>query len=51
MASSPVFMLTSFLTPPMAPSIFYLRGISPPEIRLRDMYRGVLSFRSSPRFW
>ena len=39
-----VVMQTSFLTPPMAPSIFYLRGISPPEIRLHDMYRGVGPF-------
>ena len=45
MAFSPVVMQTSFLTPPMAPSIFYLRGISPPEIRLHDdMYRGVMPF-------
>ena len=35
---------TSYLTPPMAPAIFYLRGISPPEIRLIDMYKGVLPF-------
>ena len=35
---------TSYLTPPMAPAIFYLRGISPPEIRLGHMYRGVLPF-------
>jgi tripartite ATP-independent transporter DctM subunit len=35
---------TSYLTPPMAPAIFYLRGISPPEIKLGDMYRGVIPF-------
>ncbi len=35
---------TSYLTPPMAPAIFYLRGISPPEITLGDMYRGVIPF-------
>ena len=35
---------TSYLTPPMAPAIFYLRGISPPEIRLVHMYRGVMPF-------
>ena len=29
-----VVIQTSYLTPPMAPSIFYLRGISPPEITL-----------------
>jgi TRAP-type mannitol/chloroaromatic compound transport system permease large subunit len=28
----------------MAPAIFYLRGISPPEIKLSDMYRGVIPF-------
>ena len=39
-----IVIQTSYLTPPMAPAIFYLRGISPPEIRLVDMYRGVLWF-------
>ncbi|MDC0398728.1 TRAP transporter large permease subunit [Alphaproteobacteria bacterium] len=39
-----VVIQTSYLTPPMAPAIFYLRGISPPEIRLVDMYKGVLPF-------
>ena len=39
-----VVIQTSYLTPPMAPAIFFLRGISPPEIRLADMYRGVVPF-------
>jgi tripartite ATP-independent transporter DctM subunit len=39
-----IMIQTSYLTPPMAPAIFYLRGISPPEIRLVDMYRGVVPF-------
>ncbi|MGI9421946.1 MAG: TRAP transporter large permease [Hyphomicrobiaceae bacterium] len=39
-----IVIQTSYLTPPMAPAIFYLRGISPPEIRLTDMYRGVVPF-------
>ena len=39
-----IVIQTSYLTPPMAPAIFYLRGISPPEIRLGHMYRGVLPF-------
>ena len=39
-----VVLQTSYLTPPMAPSIFYLRAITPPEITLRHMYRGVLPF-------
>ena len=41
-----IMIQTSYLTPPMAPAIFYLRGISPPEIRLVDMYRGVIPFIS-----
>ena len=36
-----IVIQTSYLTPPMAPAIFYLRGISPPEIRLVHMYKGV----------
>jgi TRAP-type mannitol/chloroaromatic compound transport system permease large subunit len=35
---------TSYLTPPMAPAIFYLRGVAPPEITLRHMYLGVVPF-------
>jgi len=35
---------TSYLTPPMAPAIFYLRGISPREITLNQMFRGVVPF-------
>lgn len=39
-----IVIQTSYLTPPMAPAIFYLRGISPPEIRLKHMYAGVMPF-------
>ncbi len=39
-----VVIQTSYLTPPMAPSIFYLRSIAPPEITYSDMYWGVLPF-------
>lgn len=35
---------TSFLTPPFGFTLFYLRGIAPPEIQTSDMYRGVLPF-------
>ena len=37
-------LLTAYLTPPMAPSIFYLRGIAPPSISLHDMYVGIWPF-------
>lgn len=39
-----IVIQTSYLTPPMAPSIFYLRSIAPPEIGYRDMYAGVMPF-------
>jgi TRAP-type mannitol/chloroaromatic compound transport system permease large subunit len=39
-----VVLQTAYLTPPMAPSIFYLRGIAPPEITLGNMYTGIWPF-------
>jgi tripartite ATP-independent transporter DctM subunit len=39
-----VIIQTSYLTPPMAPAIFYLRGIAPRSITIRDMYVGMLPF-------
>jgi TRAP-type mannitol/chloroaromatic compound transport system permease large subunit len=33
---------TSYLTPPMAPAIFYLKGIAPPEITTNEMFQGIL---------
>jgi tripartite ATP-independent transporter DctM subunit len=35
---------TSFLTPPMAMSAYYLKGIAPPEVRLTQIFSGVLPF-------
>ena len=39
-----IVIQTSYLTPPMAPAIFYLRGVAPPDITLRQMYAGVVPF-------
>ncbi|PID71463.1 MAG: C4-dicarboxylate ABC transporter [Desulfobulbus propionicus] len=39
-----VTLQTSFLTPPVGFAIFYLRGVCPPEIELRDLYLGVIPF-------
>jgi tripartite ATP-independent transporter DctM subunit len=39
-----VVIQTSYLTPPMAPSIFYLRTIAPRDMTYGQMYRGVLPF-------
>ena len=35
---------TSFLTPPFGFSLFYLKGVAPPEVRTTDIYRGVVPF-------
>ena len=35
---------TSFLTPPFGFALFYLRGVAPPEVATRDIYRGVVPF-------
>jgi tripartite ATP-independent transporter DctM subunit len=34
----------SYLTPPFALAIFYLRGIAPPEITTGEMYLGIVPF-------
>jgi tripartite ATP-independent transporter DctM subunit len=34
----------SFLTPPFAYSIFFLKGVAPPEVSTHDIYRGVIPF-------
>ncbi len=39
-----VVIQTSYISPPMAPAIFYFRAISPPEITTMHMYRGVVPF-------
>jgi len=35
---------TSFLTPPFGFSLFYLRGVAPPELKTRSIYRGAVPF-------
>ncbi|UIJ70865.1 TRAP transporter large permease subunit [Aurantimonas sp. HBX-1] len=35
---------TSFLTPPMAMSAYYLKGIAPPEVRLTQIFMGLIPF-------
>ena len=39
-----VVIQTAYLTPPLAPSIFYLRSIAPPDMTYGHMYKGVLPF-------
>ena len=35
---------TSFLTPPFGFSLFYLKGVAPPEVTTGQLYRGILPF-------
>lgn len=39
-----VTLQTSFLTPPVGFALFYLKGVCPPEIKLTDIYRGIIPF-------
>lgn len=39
-----VTLQTSFVTPPVGFSLFYLKGIVPKEITLGDIYRGIIPF-------
>ena len=35
---------SSFLTPPFGWALFYLKGVAPPEVGIKDIYQGVLPF-------
>ncbi len=35
---------TSFLTPPFGFSLFYLKGVAPPEVTTQHLYRGIIPF-------
>jgi len=35
---------TSFLTPPVGFSLFYLKGVAPPGITIGHIYKGVVPF-------
>jgi tripartite ATP-independent transporter DctM subunit len=39
-----VTLQTSFLTPPVGPSIFFLQGVAPSDIKLKHIYHGVVPF-------
>ncbi len=39
-----VVLQTSFLTPPVGFSLFYLKGVAPPGVTIIDIYKGVLPF-------
>ena len=39
-----VNLQTSFMTPPFGFSLFYLKAVTPPEIRTGHIYRGIIPF-------
>jgi tripartite ATP-independent transporter DctM subunit len=39
-----VNLQTSYMHPPLGPTLFYLRGVAPPEVTTRDIYLGVIPF-------
>jgi tripartite ATP-independent transporter DctM subunit len=39
-----VNLQSSFLTPPFGWALFYLKGVAPPEISIKDIYKGVVPF-------
>ncbi len=39
-----VNLQTSFLTPPFGFSLFYLKAVAPPEVRIGHIYRGIVPF-------
>jgi len=39
-----VNLQTSFLTPPFGFSLFYLKGVTPPEVQTMDIYKGIIPF-------
>ena len=43
-----VNLQTSYMHPPLGPTLFYLRGVAPPEITTRHIYVGDHSVRRDP---
>ena len=39
-----VNLQTSFLTPPFGFALFYMKGVAPPQVRLSQIYRGIIPF-------
>jgi len=35
---------TSYMHPPLGPTLFYLRGVAPPEVTTRDIYLGIIPY-------
>lgn len=43
-AVTAVMLQTCFMTPPFGFALFYIKGIVPPEVKIGEIYRGVIPF-------
>lgn len=43
-AVTATILQTCFMTPPFGFALFYVKGILPPEVKISDVYRGVIPF-------
>ena len=43
-AATAVMLQTCFMTPPFGFALFYIKGIVPPEVKIGDIYKGVIPF-------
>jgi len=39
-----VNLQTSFLTPPFGFALFYMKGVAPPQVKMQQIYRGIIPF-------
>ena len=39
-----VNLQTSFLTPPFGFALFYMKGVAPPEVKIQQIYVGIIPF-------
>lgn len=39
-----VNLQTSFLTPPFGFALFYMKGVSPPDVKIQTIYKGIIPF-------
>lgn len=43
-AVTAVMLQTCFMTPPFGFALFYIKGVVPPEVKIGEIYRGVIPF-------
>ena len=39
-----VNLQTSFLTPPFGFALFYMKGVAPPQVKIQQIYKGIIPF-------